>query len=74
MVHGISPSEMKGFSFYKTRCMITVYFLKSILDGATYVGMAKDVIARLKEHNAGTNRYTKGHLPWEIFYIETYPD
>jgi predicted GIY-YIG superfamily endonuclease len=54
--------------------MITVYFLKSKLDGATYVGMAKDVHARLKEHNAGKNKYTKGHMPWELLYTEAFPD
>jgi putative endonuclease len=54
--------------------MITVYYLKSALDAATYIGMAKDATARLKEHNAGKNRYTKGHMPWDILYTETFPD
>jgi putative endonuclease len=54
--------------------MITVYYLKSILDATTYVGRAKDPIACLKEHNADKNKYTKGHMPWEILYKETFPD
>lgn len=54
--------------------MVTVYVLHSINDGATYVGMAIDVINRLKEHNSGKNRYTKGHLPWQIIYQEFFPD
>ena len=29
---------------------------------------------RLKEHNAGKNRYTKGHLPWVIIYTEKHAD
>jgi putative endonuclease len=75
MVHGKSKTPL---IFERHFCvnilvMITVYYLKSTLDAAT-IGMAKDVIARLKEHNAGKNRYTKGHLPWEILYTETYPD
>jgi putative endonuclease len=54
--------------------MITVYVLKSLLDGASYVGMAKNADGRLREHNSGKNRYTKGHLPWIIIYTETHPD
>ncbi len=54
--------------------MIIVYFLKSVSDDATYIGMAKDATARLNEHNAGKNRYTKGHMPWEILYTESFPD
>ncbi|MEO8719971.1 MAG: GIY-YIG nuclease family protein [Ginsengibacter sp.] len=36
--------------------------------------MALDANNRLKEHNAGKNRYTKGHLPWKIIYTEVHPD
>ncbi|MCC2589457.1 GIY-YIG nuclease family protein [Chryseobacterium sp. MFBS3-17] len=54
--------------------MITVYVLKSTKDGARYTGMAKDAERRLKEHNGGKNRYTKGHIPWEIVYTETHKD
>ncbi|MBN9349666.1 MAG: GIY-YIG nuclease family protein [Chitinophagaceae bacterium] len=39
-------------------------------DQATYVGMATDANKRLDEHNAGRNRYTKGHIPWKIIYTE----
>ena len=54
--------------------MITVYVLLSVADNATYVGMAIDALKRLKEHNAGKNRYTKGHIPWKIIYTEEHPD
>ena len=54
--------------------MITVYVLKSLIDDVHYVGMAKDAVARLKEHNNGKNRFTKGHMPWKIIYTETHPD
>ena len=54
--------------------MVTVYVLKSIKDNATYVGMAINANARLREHNSGKNRYTKGHMPWQIIYSETLPD
>ncbi|MBN9352363.1 MAG: GIY-YIG nuclease family protein, partial [Chitinophagaceae bacterium] len=46
--------------------MVSVYVLRSLKDQATYVGMATDANKRLDEHNAGRNRYTKGHIPWKI--------
>ncbi len=54
--------------------MVTVYVLLSLSDSATYVGMALDAENRLKEHNSGKNRYTKGHIPWKIVYTEVFPD
>ena len=54
--------------------MVTVYVLLSLKDNATYVGMALNTDNRLKEHNTGKNRYTKGHLPWKITYTEIHPD
>ena len=54
--------------------MITVYVIESIVDQTWYTGMAMDPENRLKEHNGGKNRFTKGHLPWKIIYTETHPD
>jgi putative endonuclease len=54
--------------------MVTVYVLNSLSDNATYVGMALSVYNRLKEHNAGKNRYTKGHMPWIVIYSEEHTD
>ena len=50
--------------------MITVYVIESLSDSTWYTGMAINAIARLKEHNSGKNRFTKGHLPWHFIYIE----
>ena len=36
--------------------------------------MALNEQVRLKEHNEGKNRFTKGHLPWKIIYTEKHPD
>ncbi len=52
--------------------MIYVYVLKSEASEKYYVGMAKDVTNRLKEHNAGKSKFTKGHRPWVLLYSETY--
>ncbi|WP_090662664.1 GIY-YIG nuclease family protein [Parafilimonas terrae] len=43
--------------------MITVYVIESLTDSTWYTGMAKNVLQRLKEHNSGKNRFTKGHRP-----------
>ena len=47
-----------------------VYAIVSKDDEIIYVGIAKDVEKRLSEHNLGKSRYTSGHMPWKIFYIE----
>ena len=36
--------------------------------------MAIDAQKRLNEHNAGKNRFTKGHFPWKIIFTEVNPD
>jgi len=53
--------------------MVTVYVIESLKDGTWYTGMALNSEARLKEHNAGKNRFTKGHRPWKIIYTEQHP-
>ena len=54
--------------------MVTVYVLESIMDKTWYTGMAINAEQRLKEHNTGKNRFTKGHRPWKIIYTEDHPD
>ena len=54
--------------------MVFVYVLMSLFDGTFYTGMALDVHARLKEHNMGKSKFTKGHLPWKIIYTEQHSD
>ena len=54
--------------------MITVYVIESIANQTWYTGMAMDPENRLKDHNGGKNRFTKGHIPWKIIYTETHPD
>jgi predicted GIY-YIG superfamily endonuclease len=54
--------------------MIEVYALLSKKNGDFYVGMALNAENRLKEHNSGKSKYTKGLRPWKIFRIEYFPD
>jgi putative endonuclease len=54
--------------------MYFVYVLWSSKLQKRYVGSAKDVQARLREHNTGRNRFTKGGVPWQLIYVEELPD
>lgn len=47
-----------------------VYVLRSEVDGKFNVGMSTDVQKRLKEHNAGKTKSTKGYTPWILFFFE----
>jgi len=39
-----------------------------------YIGSCRDVEIRLKEHNTGKQRFTKGGIPWILVYREEYSD
>jgi len=54
--------------------MFYVYAIKSERDGRIYVGMCSEVKARLKEHNAGKTKSTKGYTPWKLIYFEEKPN
>lgn len=48
------------------------YILKSIKDGTYYYGSTADVIQRIKKHNNGKVKYTKGHRPYKLHYHEEF--
>jgi len=52
--------------------MFYVYVLKSGVDGRLYKGFTKDLQNRLKQHNSGKTKSTKGYRPWELVYYEKY--
>jgi predicted GIY-YIG superfamily endonuclease len=54
--------------------MIYLYVIKSEVNGDLYVGICKDVDNRLKEHDFGKNRYTKGLRPWKLVHKEEFID
>ena len=54
--------------------MVKVYLLKSLKDNTYYVGMTTDLDQRLKDHNRGKTKYTKGHIPYELIYHEDFRD
>jgi putative endonuclease len=52
--------------------MIYIYVIRSQKDGRFYVGMTENVEKRLKEHNQGKTKSTKGYCPWKLFFFEEY--
>ncbi len=54
--------------------MKTVYAILSEVNKDIYVGICEDADKRLKEHNAGKSKYTKGLRPWKNLYREIQPD
>lgn len=49
-----------------------VYVLKSEKDSIRYIGSGEDVQERIRRHNKGDYRFTKGHRPWRLLYSEQY--
>ena len=49
-----------------------VYILRSQKDGHLYIGMTHDLNTRVKAHNSGKVRSTKGRRPLTLVYQEAY--
>jgi putative endonuclease len=47
-----------------------VYAIKSQLDERIYVGFTENIQKRLKEHNAGKTKSTKGYRPWVLIFTK----
>ena len=55
--------------------LFNLYVLKSFKNGKRYVGFTcKSPEERLKEHNSGGNRWTRGNGPFELVYAERFED
>ena len=48
----------------------TFYVLRSLRNGWLYIGMSSDPARRLREHNRGYNRSTKGKGPFRMVHTE----
>ena len=48
------------------------YVLKSKRDDIRYVGSGENADERLRCHNKGDYRFTKGHRPWELVFQEEF--
>ena len=51
-----------------------VYILQSLKDLKFYIGETANIKARLKFHNEGFQRSTKGRVPFKLIFTETFPD
>ena len=49
-----------------------VYVLQSEVDGRLYKGQTFNIENRLKEHNSGKTKSTKGFTPWKLIYFEEF--
>ena len=49
-----------------------IYILESFAGDHLYVGIAKDLPKRLKEHNTGRSFSTKAYRPWRVIHYEAY--
>ena len=55
--------------------MFYVYVLKSLKNRKRYIGYtSKDPEERLKDHNLGSNNWTRVNKPLELIYSEPYDD
>lgn len=53
--------------------MYYLYFARSLKNQKIYVGTTqKDPEVRIKEHNMGSNSWSKNNLPLELLYFEMY--
>ena len=52
--------------------MFFVYVLTSINHNRFYIGFTSNLSRRLREHNSGKTKSTKGYAPWEMLFSETY--
>ena len=52
--------------------MFYVYILKSEKNGKLYKGCTENLKQRIKEHNGGNVKFTKGLRPWKLVYYEAF--
>jgi putative endonuclease len=52
--------------------MLYVYLLKSQRNDKFYIGLTKDIVSRVKDHNEGKSYWTRRHAPFELVYFEAY--
>ena len=52
--------------------MYYVYILKSLKNNKYYIGQTENLEKRVKEHNKGLSRSTKGGRPWKAVYIKKF--
>ena len=51
-----------------------VYVLYSDSAGRFYIGSSDDVSKRLRQHNEGLSRWTRGRGPWRLVWTRSVPN
>ena len=49
-----------------------VYILHNKYKDFLYIGYSENLVQRIKEHNSGKSKSTKGYLPLELIHYEAY--
>src|ERR1700726_4125891 len=65
-VAGSNPAPATNLSL-RMALGYRVYVLQNN-EGNFYIGLSEDVIRRLKQHNLGESRWTKGRGPWTMVW------
>ena len=52
--------------------MFSTYILRSKLNGSYYIGSTNNINDRIKRHNKGYSRYTRGKGPFVLVYREDF--
>jgi putative endonuclease len=51
-----------------------VYILRNKRKNFLYIGYSENLVQRVKDHNNGRSKSTKGYLPLELIHYESYRD
>ena len=62
----------EGASLERDRKVYFAYVLLSLKDGTHYYGSTSDLEKRVRDHNSGKAKFTKGHRPFTLLYSETF--
>ncbi|MEK7185812.1 MAG: GIY-YIG nuclease family protein [Patescibacteria group bacterium] len=52
--------------------MYYVYILQSSKSKIFYYGYTLNLVKRVKEHNSGESKFTKGHIPWKLVWYSAF--
>lgn len=74
LANGIQKASLdpSPFEYYNFGQMYYIYLIKSVQNNSYYIGRTRNVVNRLKQHNAGLGIHTKKYRPWVCVYIEGY--
>ena len=70
---GSTPLSRSRLSLkLQTVAMYYVYILKSLKSGVLYYGYTEDLRKRVREHNTGKSKFTKGLMPWRLVWYSAF--